>query len=266
MNSASFKQRLRSTLPSPVAAALKDARAQWRRVRPPRRLDHTLPTGVTATIASPSDWFVYNEIFVDGEYDDAIRQVVEGTDSQPLVLDLGANVGFFSLRFLDRWLAARGTAGQPRVVCVEGSPTTFRSLERNLLRPPVSAYCSPHHGLAGRRSGTARITQSPNSGVNSIVSRASLLRSETRFLDLTTLLPADQRIALLKCDIEGAEELLCENYPDLLQRVDFMVAEFHHLFCNIERCRQLIAAAGLTRHAVIKPLDSDDCTVESFAR
>jgi FkbM family methyltransferase len=261
-----LRQRLRSTLPFPVAAALRDARAQLRRVRPSRRLEHTLPSGVPVTIGNPSDWFVYNEVFVDGEYDDVIRQVVEGADATPLVLDLGANVGFFSLRFVDRWRAARGTTDLPRVVSVEGSPTTFRSLKRNLSRSPVSTYCFPHHGLAGKRSGTARISQSPNSGVNSIVSRASLLRSEAPFLDLTTLLPPDQRIALLKCDIEGAEQLLCENYPDLLQRVDLMVIELHHQFCDVPRCRALIAAAGLTRHAVILPLDSDDCTVERFAR
>jgi hypothetical protein len=73
------------------------------------------------------------------------------------------------------------------------------------------------------------------------------------------------RIALLKCDIEGAEELFLSTYPDLLSRVDTAVVELHHQFCSPVRCRELLAQAGLKRVRVIKTY-GDDCTLEWFSR
>jgi hypothetical protein len=54
-------------------------------------------------VASKGEWWVYNDIFVDGEYDMPIHTALE--DRSPvrpfIVLDLGANVGYFALRVLD---------------------------------------------------------------------------------------------------------------------------------------------------------------------
>jgi FkbM family methyltransferase len=272
MSQPSFRDRIKNVLPFPVAAGLRDGWGQVRRsilwrLRDP---EHTLLSELKVRVASPSDWFVYNEVFVNGEYDLVISRLIEQTQStaaSPLVLDLGANAGFFTLRLLDRWWTAHGsTRAQPHVVCVEGSPRTFRVLTKNLAQPQLEECCSAHLGLAGRRSGAALISTSPNSGVNSIVNRASLFRRESQFLDLTRLLPPGERIALMKCDIEGAEELLLESYPDLLLRVDLAVIELHHLFCDVERCRALLAAAGLTRRTLLRPRDADQCSVECFSR
>jgi hypothetical protein len=85
------------------------------------------------------------------------------------------------------------------------------------------------------------------------------------FLDLTQLVPPVARIGILKCDIEGAEELFLTNYPDLLGRVDTAVVELHHQFCSPARCREVLADAGLHRVSVLKTY-GDDCTLEWFSR
>ena len=264
---AALRERIKSNLPPRVASALKGVRSSFRAWRwRTRRLEHTLPSGLHVEIASFSDWAVYNEVFVDGEYDPVIDEVLQSSRADVWTLDVGANVGMFTLRLMDRWLRAERAATRHHVVCVEGAPATFRALARNLDQRPLAATCTLHLGLAGQRSGDASISTSAHTGVNSIIDRSpSLSRVRVPFLDLTRLVPADARIALLKCDIEGAEELFLSNYPDLLQRVDRAVVELHHQFCSPGRCRELLAQAGLNRVRVLNTY-ADDCTLEWFSR
>jgi FkbM family methyltransferase len=250
-----------------VTSALKGARSSFRawrwRTRP---LAHTLPSGLRVEVTSFSDWVIYNEVFVDGEYDPVIDEVIRDPRSEVWTLDIGANVGMFTLRLMDRWLRADHGARRHHVVCVEGAPATFRVLDTQLDQPALASMCTRHLGLAGRRSGVASISTSAHTGVNSIIDQSpSLLRVQVPFLDVTQLVPADGRIALLKCDIEGAEELFLANYPDLLVRVDTAVVELHHQFCSPARCREQLSRAGLDRVKVLKTY-GDDCTLEWFSR
>ena len=66
-------------------------------------LEHTLQSGLTLNVASKGEWWAYNEIFVNGEYDVPIHTAIKGRSPVgPFVaLDLGANVGYFAFRVLD---------------------------------------------------------------------------------------------------------------------------------------------------------------------
>src|SRR5215471_12389679 len=83
----------RRLLPATLRPRLRALLFQW--------LDLTwrLPSGVTIRIASYADWIVYNQIFTSGEYDAAISRALDlAPDATSLsVVDLGANVGFFTL-------------------------------------------------------------------------------------------------------------------------------------------------------------------------
>lgn len=268
IGAAALRERIKSRLPLPVTSAFKGVRSSIRawRWRMRRHLQHTLPSGLRVEIGSFSDWVVYNEVFVDGEYDAVIDAVIQTPRPQVWTLDLGANVGMFTLRLMDRWLRSSRGDSRHHVICVEGAPSTFRVLSKNLSQPPLESACTLHLGLAGQRSGTASISTSAHTGVNSIVDRSpSFSRVHVPFVDITQLLPPDARIALLKCDIEGAEELFLANYADLLLRVDEAVVELHHQFCSPTRCRELLAQAGLDRRTVLKTY-GDDCTLEWFSR
>lgn len=259
-------RELKPWLPPSVLGALRQWRAAshhlvaWQG----RGLSYTLPSGIAIEVASASDWAVYNEVFVEGEYDIPIRHVLETGPDHPLIVDLGANVGYFSLRFADLWRRHRGADAPFQIVSVEGCPRTFAQLRDRLQQPSLAGRCRPSFGLAGERTGEAAISTSIATGLNSIHGHRSLSRARVPFIDLETILPAGQRIALLKCDIEGAERTLLENYTGLFARVDAAVFEFHPQWCSVSRCRELLTAAGLTHGLPLRT--ADDCGTELFVR
>ena len=92
-------------------------------------------SGMTLRITNPSDWFVFNEIFVKGEYDTAIGIALEHAGERMRVLDLGANVGFFSLRVLDQLRTQGRTDVQVEIVAVEFKQVAKDQLIRDLYAP-----------------------------------------------------------------------------------------------------------------------------------
>ena len=84
IGAAALRERIKSRLPLPVTSAFKGVRSSIRawRWRTRRRLQHTLPSGLRVEIGSFSDWIVYNEVFVDGEYDAVIDTVIQ-TSADP---------------------------------------------------------------------------------------------------------------------------------------------------------------------------------------
>jgi len=256
-----FKRRL----PEPVIGAMRQVRARSRQLVlwPGRALSHELPSGVRVAIGSASDWAIYNEVFVDGEYDRAIRQVIASSVVDPYIVDLGANVGLFALRFSDMWLRERGeTAFQ--ILSVEGAPRTYEQLARNVRQPVLGGRCVPVFGLVGARDGHGTISTSVLSGLNSMYTRQSFARACVRFVDLEELIPSDRQIALMKCDIEGAEHTFLESYPKLLGRVNTLIIEFHHELCDVGRCRGLLKVAGLAHRYVLRTYPGG--SVELFNR
>src|SRR5215210_4823424 len=113
-------------IPGPIRVALR--RLAWNAIR----LTSVTTSGLTLRITNASDWHIFNEIFVRGEYDEAISMALDSASNQMQVLDLGANVGFFSLRVLDRVRRQARTDLRVHVVAVEGSPTFSRQLSRRL--------------------------------------------------------------------------------------------------------------------------------------
>src|SRR5580704_18272210 len=68
----------------------------WKVLSPVVNLD----SGIQVVMQGRSDWDVFAEIFVNREYDTAILEALSASpaDSPIWILDLGANVGYFSLR------------------------------------------------------------------------------------------------------------------------------------------------------------------------
>lgn len=230
-----------------------------------------LKSGLKLEVANPAEWILYGEIFVEGEYDFAINRALEvaGSDTPLNVVDLGANVGFFAMRLIDRILRDQGPDFPFTAILVEGSPACAAELRRRVERDPaVRSRVRVEHGLAGLRSGAAKIYEhafhAANSVNNPVMAREGK-GTEVKFVDLMALTRDMQRIHLLKCDIEGSELQMLESYPDLLAKVDTMVMELHPALCDVARCRQLLADAGLARRTVIRG-DMPEQLVEHFDR
>src|SRR5215468_7795291 len=93
-------------------------------------LSCVLTTGIVLKVGSKGEWWIYNDIFVNGEYDSPILKALESS-SRPhpfVVLDLGANVGYFGLRVIDL-VQQRDSERLLDITMVEGSRQTYRKLE-----------------------------------------------------------------------------------------------------------------------------------------
>jgi FkbM family methyltransferase len=241
----------------------------WRRLRPTM----ISRTGLPLTLLSLSDWDIFSEIWVSGEYDEPIlRALNKARPNEPVrIVDLGANVGFFSLRCIE--VRNRNNPGQPLdIVAVEGVPRTFRTLRRNLAAQRGNVSLSLHQGLMGERSGIAHIHDNSYAGANAVVSadgKTSILpfcgahAVRSTYLDLESILPPDIQIDLLKCDIEGSESIFLTTYPQILARTRLLVIEFHPLHCDIGECRRSLAASGLERERIFRT--SPNMILEMYA-
>lgn len=227
-------RRLRRLLPAAQRKLWRRALFQW------IELSWPLACGLRAEIRSYDEWVVYNEIFVSADYDPAILAALADPRRRGAlrVLDLGAHVGFFSLRVIE--LAQRqGLA--PDSLCitaVEAHPARFAEYQRRIAARCPAARIDCVQGLVGRREGRGRLHD------DTLRPHPSAEVFDVDFIDLDRLLPPDTAIDLLGCDIEGSEELLLEHYPELLRRVRHAVFEFHHADIDRAACLQRLADLG----------------------
>jgi len=270
-----IKQMLRrgaGLLPKPVETSI--IQTYWRvksdllyrRLYRALELEHVLPSGLTVRVASRGEWWAYNEIFVNREYDSPIRQAfaLRASGERFTVMDLGANVGYFVLRVIDLMRQELLQGASCDITAVEGSPENFHELQSRLQGQNLTpAIVRTINGLAGQRTGNGLIHQSALHVKNSILEAPEHGGVAVPFVDLTELMAGRPEIDLLKCDIEGAELLFLENYQDLLLRVRSAVFELHHKRCDTRRCVCLLEQAGL-RQQVVR--SGEETSVSFFSR
>jgi FkbM family methyltransferase len=239
----------RRLLPASLRARIRVLLFQW------FDLAHTRPSGVRVRLANYTDWVVYNEIFVDSEYDEAISRALDlAPETTPLsVVDLGANAGFFTLRVVDQAHQRRVERERLRITAVEGSRwlvEEFRS--RVILENALSKHVRLVHGLIGERAGTATFYEADSHLSNTLFRGSAGSGVQVDYVDLSPLFTSEPVIALLKCDIEGAEQLFIQNYPDLLGKVRVAVFELHTHYCDTRLCQRLLRECGFTRQIALR--------------
>jgi FkbM family methyltransferase len=171
-------------------------------------------------------FYLFGEIFVRGEY----HFVADRPD--PLVLDLGANVGFAALYIKHLYPDAVVHAFEP-------DPETVAMLRRNVARNGLRDV-HVHAAAVSDTAGTAEFyVDSRLAGLTMgllpqrLAGRDTLVRTVPviRLADFLADFPAGTRIDLLKTDIERyqTEVLASLDRPGSLDRVDALVIEYHHL-------------------------------------
>ncbi len=158
-----------------------------------------------------SDWSVVSELALAGGYGLALTHL-RGLKGRPIVLDLGGNIGVFSL------LAAR-CHEQAVVHTYEPGPPNFRQCEINrLLNPTVAERI---HLIREAVGGETRMTeffyddQSPQS--SGLYGRGSSYPVQIRsFSEVVN--GCGGAVALAKIDIEGAEFELLDHTPSVIWR------------------------------------------------
>jgi FkbM family methyltransferase len=160
-----------------------------------------------------------------------------------LVLDVGANQGFFSC-----YAAQKGA----RVIAFEPDPTSFAMLERNLARNNFSDRVTTRREAIGAERGVTDFFVSPmlGGGMNTtsavFASRFDHVKTaQVSCVTLSDVLNENQaeRIRLCKLDCEGAElEILRSLDPDEAARIDAFALEYHSAAYQVEELIECMLA------------------------
>jgi len=157
-----------------------------------------------------TDRIAVREVWEDDTYQVRPDQVARGT-----VVDIGANVGAFSV------LAAR--LGASQVYAYEPHPDSYAALVRNLQSNHVSKV-TPHQRAVLGWAGTAVLVG--DGGGAHIASSGPGRGVECVTFD--SVIKTHAPIAYLKMDIEGSEFQLFETVDgELLNEIKMMAVEFH---------------------------------------
>jgi FkbM family methyltransferase len=181
-----------------------------------------------------SDINVFYQIFVLNEY-----RCVSGITPPRLIVDLGANVGYSSAYFLSHFDGCK-------VIAVEPDPANFIELQKNIAPygdrvNAIQAAVWPRperlvlvHGGLGYEWGVS--AKPSNNGSVETITIPELLK-----------LSGQDRISLLKIDIEGAETELFRSDTEWLDSVDNIVIEIHGneaeeaFFSKIDKSRFIVS-------------------------
>jgi len=222
-----------------------------------------LRSGLTYPIEGLSDWAVFQEVLVNGAYESAISRVLENTlEPEFHVLDLGCNVGFFTLYLIDRLV--REEQFNFRFACVDASLQVLETAAKTFAEQPhVKLAGKVHllHGLVGLREGEAPFNQqSFHAASTRELGEVEVLAvgniegkrryanpniSLVPYLDLEAVCP-NGRLVLIKCDIEGAEVDFLRTYPELLKRTQFFLVEWHARLISVGEGEGLLRDLGFT--------------------
>jgi FkbM family methyltransferase len=160
------------------------------------------------------------EVFAFGAY--ANEWTLE---EQPLVVDVGGNIGAFPLWLAESYPDVRGIAFEP-------DPDAFPFLKRNLALNGNAV--EPRQAAVSHRSGESVLFREfPGAGVSSLhrdveerTYRDSVAVDVVGFDELVEEI--DDDINLLKLDCEGSEyEIVQRSRPESWRRVQRVVVEYH---------------------------------------
>ncbi len=175
-------------------------------------------------------------MFVDVSDRGVVPFLVKGVHEEPLsrlfrelvrpgmtVLDVGANVGYYSL------MAAKKLQGEGRVYAFEPLPSNFELLTRNVEVNGYTTVTAVPLAVSDREGRTEFFIDPGNSGGSSFSSAnmpdpGGSITVETTSLDRWfERVVGDLRVDLIKSDTQGAEARLVEGARKVIERNDLKV-------------------------------------------
>lgn len=214
-----------------------------------------LPTGLWLAIENAWDWLVFGDVFISRDYSIEIGRV--NLDRDLVILDLGANVGYFSLYMADQCRRAK----QPyKIIGIEAELETWIVYRRRVAQDKnISSYL----GAVGKRQGTAYIAPSQNHATSILIPETDeCIKYPVSYVDLENIVTPS--VDIIKCDIEGSEFDFVENYPDLLRKTQLVFMEIHHTMGNATTLRSKMKDYGFTKNIVTR--SDPNTSIEVFSR
>ncbi|CAN5577528.1 hypothetical protein BH10BAC4_BH10BAC4_21230 [soil metagenome] len=228
-------------------------------------LSHTIPEGVRIDIKNEMERRIYNDIFVDGDYDEAILKLISTAEETLTVLDLGSNVMFFTFRLI-QLASEKPSKSHYSIHCIEASDKLVSESHRRIQNSHFSTerfQINIHQGLLGEPGGHSTFYHFKDHGLSSVFRKNG--KPETiSFINVSDLLKGANKIDLLKCDIEGSEGDFITHYGDILKKTSIAIFEFHFEYCSLEACISIIQKTGLIYSKIIR--ESPQSRIELFWR
>lgn len=172
-----------------------------------------------------TDIAVFYEIFVRGEYSQHVEEIERHvpTSANPMIVDLGANVGLATIYFQLRYPGAT-------LLCVEPESENYLYLKRNATASSRENHTTFVRALVGDAEGVGYL-QSDDSGEwgFTLVRDHTEQSAPTPIIDLRSLLERSGRthVDILKCDIEGSEVELMRSICTWGPMVKSLIIELH---------------------------------------
>lgn len=132
------------------------------------------------------------------------------------ILDVGANIGFYSIRFAKRYPNARVFAFEPM-------PISHAYLQRNVAANAVGTRVTTFNYGLSETGGAVEFFISPAAGTNASLKNVAGAHNVTSVIGLTLTLDQwvnNQKVSpdFIKCDVEGAELLVFRGGRECLMK------------------------------------------------
>ena len=168
-------------------------------------------TGVLSTAWGRSIFLtIYNwyKILVEAGEIKSLQSYIKPGET---VIDIGANVGFFTKRFA-KWVHGGGF-----VIAVEPETTNFRQLLKNLNKAGTASLVKTFQGVAAEEAGTLKLTINPIHPGDHKIGREGI---EVKAFTIDNLVQDESatRICLVKIDVQGAEEQVLKGALKTIKR------------------------------------------------
>jgi len=182
---------------------------------------HSIPLGndYWAYLWENDAYDSFSEIFIQQEYSDLIPD-----ESILNILDIGANYGYFSL-----WLQSKRPKDKIHSTLIEPSHRCSRTLKKLVELPRLQNRFQYLQRAVGDPEEThIKFFDRPFMAGSIFGSDHNDAFYHANTLKLAEVFSSDRdSYDLIKCDIEGGEWELIENYPTLLKQSKFVVMEWH---------------------------------------
>lgn len=176
---------------------------------------------------------VFKELFMIDVYD--IKNLIKKIPSKPVIIDIGANAGFFDVLLLSKMQQAKIFAYEPipSNVAVIKKIVTDNSLHQNVLLYQKAVTGLPVNGLDLFMEDTDdnQVVASIFDGFN----KSNTKKIHIPSITLTEILDDINlpNIDLLKMDCEGSEyDIIYNTKPEYIRRINHMEIEVHDVDDN----------------------------------
>ncbi len=172
--------------------------------------------------------YLYREIFLNDEY------YFKASTDAPVIIDCGANIGFSVLYFARLYPEAKIYAFEP-------SPTSFALLQKNISDNKLKNVSLYNNALSDTEEEVPFFADYAGSLTGSLRNdRGGTNHVNVKAIRLSDFIKkSDNKIDLLKIDVEGAEIKMLDDLYDTnsLAKIDQLIVEYHHHIVDNEPSR-----------------------------